>query len=229
MNYIWDLLIHAEEQGIPASSITFVPAQSYSPYMELSLNELNATEVGQQVELNPYYRFETLFKNWFHPDLQEDEEMRTVLFDMIIHFLAQIDRYEGMTRREYEIRFVLRDLEQGVFGDEAAQYIGMLNRDEQEQLGEQLLRLYETGEPIALLRQLLRRWFPRSLIYVNRDERQEMLVYLGQPDHESNRAKVNILLLLFVPIPFEVRMYWAHHFGLVGTDETMKIDNIALY
>jgi hypothetical protein len=229
MNYIWDLLIRAGEKGIPESSITFVPAQSYSPYMELSLNELNATEIGQQVELNPYYRFETLFKNWFHPDVQEDEEMRTVLFDMIIHFLAQIDMYEGMTRREYEIRFLLHDLEQGIFGPEVAQHMAMLNRDEQEQLGEQLLRLHETGEPIALLRQLLRRWFPRSLIYVNRDERQEMLVYIGQPDNDRNRSRVQILLLLFVPILFDVRMYWAHHFGLVGTDETMKIDGIALY
>lgn len=229
MNYIWDLLIRAQDKGIPESSITFAPAQSYSPYMELSLNELNATEIEQRVELNPYYRFETLFKHWFHPDLQEDEEMRTVLFDMVMHFLAHIDRYEGMTRREYEIRFVLHDLEQGVFGAEAAQYMHMLNRDEQEQLGEQLLRLYETGEPIALLRQLLRRWFPRSLMYVNRDERQELLVYIGQPDHEVNRARVNLLLLLFVPILFEVRMYWSHHFGLVGTDETMKIDGIALY
>jgi len=229
VNYIWDLMIKAQDNGIEPQQIHFRPARNYSPYMELSLYDLNATTVDTYVELNPYYRFEQLFGSWFHPDLEEDEEFRHALFDIIVHFLAQMDMYQGMTRREYHIRFILRDIEEGVFGEAAVHQLALLSREEREQLGEQLLRLYETGEPLALLRRTLRDWFPRSLIYVNREEKEELMIYIGKQDTPPNRAKVELLLTLFLPVHFEVRLYWTHHFGLIGTGETMIMDRIAMY
>lgn len=146
MNYVWDLLMRAREQELDVNSFRFVPAVSYSPYMELSLTELNTSELEQVVEINPYYRFYSIFRDLFPPDAEEYLELRESLFDIMIHFLAETDLYQGMNRREYHIRFVQRDIGNGIFGPKVRESFAQLNRDEQDAIAEGLLRLYETGK-----------------------------------------------------------------------------------
>lgn len=112
MNYIWDLLVRAGRSGIKRSDIHFVPAKVYSPYMELSHADLNAAAVEQEVEVNPYYRFYDIFRDLFDPNNAEDSELRETLFDLIIHFLAELDLMQGMNKREYQIRFTLREMQE---------------------------------------------------------------------------------------------------------------------
>lgn len=59
MNYLWEVLLRAKEQGIPKESIRFLKAKNHSAYMEVSNGFLNQEnlETGAQVEVNPYYRF----------------------------------------------------------------------------------------------------------------------------------------------------------------------------
>ena len=57
MNYIWDIIIKARQLGIDETKIKFIAAKSYSPYMELSNENINFKDIEQEVELNPYYRF----------------------------------------------------------------------------------------------------------------------------------------------------------------------------
>ncbi|MBE0337705.1 MAG: iron-dependent peroxidase [Bacillota bacterium] len=229
MNYVWDLLMRAKEQELDVNSFRFVPAVSYSPYMELSLTELNTSELEQVVEINPYYRFYSIFRDLFPPDAEEYLELRESLFDIMIHFLAETDLYQGMNRREYHIRFVQRDIGNGIFGPKVSESFAQLNREEQDAIAEGLLRLYETGEAVHLLKETMRRVFHRSIIYTNCEEKDELLIYIGQEETQLSRIKADLILDLFLPARFTIELYWTRHFGILEADPTMKIDAIALY
>ncbi|WP_431087441.1 iron-dependent peroxidase [Paenibacillus sp. 8b26] len=229
MNYVWDLLMRAKEQELDVNSFRFVPAVSYSPYMELSFTELNTSELEQVVEINPYYRFYSIFRDLFPPDAEEYLELRESLFDIMIHFLAETDLYQGMNRREYHIRFVQRDIGNGIFGPKVSESFAQLNREEQDAIAEGLLRLYETGEAVHLLKETMRRVFHRSIIYTNCEEKDELLIYIGQEETQLSRIKADLILDLFLPARFTIELYWTRHFGILEADPTMKIDAIALY
>ena len=116
MNYIWDWVIRAEEIGTPRKNLRFTVAEVYSPYMELSPENINTTDAGTVVEMNPYYRYYEIFRDLFQPDNEENQELRKTLFDIIVHFLVAIDLRQGMNKTEYYYRFILWDIYNGLFG-----------------------------------------------------------------------------------------------------------------
>lgn len=231
MNYIWDLLVRAREAGIEKDQVKFVPAKVYSPYMELSLYELNAT-AGQhdvEIEINPHYRFPDMFRDLLDINYTEDEEFRGVLFDILIHFLADLDLMQGMNKQEYYIRFILQDLDSGSFGNRVKERMSLFDRDEREFIACAILRMYDTGEPLHLLKSTVGRVFRRSTIYVNSEEKDEMLFYIGQRKTERSSRKLELLMELFLPVRYRTEVYWDCHVGIIDAEETMIQDRIAMY
>ena len=41
--------------------------------------------------------------------------------------------------------------------------------------------------------------------------------------------KMQFVKDMFLPIGFELRIFWQYHFGIIGIDATMKLDEMALY
>ncbi|WP_176560073.1 iron-dependent peroxidase [Brevibacillus dissolubilis] len=231
MNYIWDLLIQARRSQIPLENIQFVPAKVYSPYMELSFEHLNSTTLEQYhvVEINPYYRFHEIFRDLFDVNFTEEEEMRHTLFDLLVHFLAEIDKMQGMNKREYYIQFVLRDIEAGIFGDRVKAHIHLFDQAQQEQIALHILRLYETGEAVYLFKETMRAIFHHPIIYANGADKDELLFYMGMEESEIARTQVAVIQEIFLPVTYRTQIYWNHHFGVMGVTETMRMEGIALY
>ncbi|MEE3806006.1 iron-dependent peroxidase [Lysinibacillus fusiformis] len=229
MNYIWDLLIQAEEEGFLTKDIYFHLAKIYSPYMELSPQLLNSQAIEQHVEVNPYYRYFDIFKDLFHPDHTTDEAFRDALLDIILHFLAEIDRMQGLNKKEYYIRFMLRDIEANVFGKLVRDKIKSFSKKEQEIIALNMLRLYQTGEALYLIKDTLKNIFRNCFIYVKSEENDELLLYIHQKKTIENINKVQLIQEIFLPIGFQMEVYWQYHFGIIDVEETMKLDRIALY
>ncbi|WP_036708007.1 hypothetical protein [Paenibacillus pinihumi] len=229
LNYIWDLVIRAEQQGLAREKLHFRPGRVFSPYMELSPVDLNARMVEQAVDVNPYYRFYELFKDMFDVNVEDAPELRDALFDIIVHFLAELDLKQGMNKREYYIRFVLADMEAGRFGEGVSRALCLFSREERDRIAGNVLRLYETGEALYLLRDTLRYVFPRSTLYAHCEERDELLLYIGQENNEITQAKAGLIMDLFLPERFQTELYWEAHFGIVDVEETMRLDCIAMY
>lgn len=229
MNYIWDLVIKAKNGGIQQKDLYFMPAAVYSPYMELSYEDLNTQWVDSTIEINPYYRFHSIFYQLLDVNVSENEELRKTLFDIVVHLLADIDVMHGMSKREYYIRFLIKDIEMGVFGEEVKLHFTYFQQLEKEIVANHVLRIYETGEKIFLLKETISQLFPRSTVYANCNERDEILIYIGQKETEEARAKIELILALFLPVLFHVELYWQYHFGIIEIEETMMIDRIALY
>lgn len=229
MNYIWDLLIRAEDEGLSKKDIQFHLAKDFSPYMELSPQLLNARHLEQQVEVNPYYRYYEIFKNLFHPDNMNDLELREYFLDFVLHFLAQIDRMQGMNKREFSIQFILREIDANVFGNTVRDNMHAFTKKEKEMVVLNILRLYQTGDEIYLLKDTMKRLFKHCMIYVKSEEQDELLLYIGQKKSALNEMKVRLVQEIFLPVNFQTEVYWQNHFGIIGAEETMKLDRIALY
>lgn len=229
MNYIWDLLIRAENEGLSKKDIYFNLAKTYSPYMELSPELINADFVEKSVEVNPYYRYHDIFKNLFHPENIEELELRESLLDLLLHFLAEIDRKQGMNKQEFFLRFLLRDIEANIFGESIRDKMQLFTKQEKEIIALNVIRLYQTGDEFFLLKDTMKRLFKDCILYVKSEEKDELLVYLGQKKYDQIQQKVQLVLETFLPIGFQIEIYWENHFGIIDVEETMKLDRIVTY
>ncbi|MBC2580540.1 iron-dependent peroxidase [Clostridium sp. DJ247] len=229
MNYIWDLIIKAQQCGIPKEKLKFFPAKVSSPYMELSNKYINSHIVEENIEINANYRFYEIFKDLFDVNNNEYLELRETLFDIMMHFLADIDLTQGMNKKEYYMNFILEDIKNNVFGSAIQENIKLFSFKEKNILIYNLLRLYTTGETLYLLKDTIRKLFRNSIIYTNCEETEELLFYMGEEETEEKLAKLAFIKELFLPIKYNTEIYWKNHFGVIGVEQTMKIDNIAIY
>lgn len=229
VNYIWDLLIKAESNGLRKQDVQFIPAASYSPYMELSHEMINEQTVDEVVEVNPYYRYYEIFKDLFPPESDGEEELKNPLFDVVLHFLADIDLRQGMNKQEFYVQFFLKDIEAGSFGKDVKDKMTWFTKVEKEQIATNMLKLYQTGDEIYLLKDTMRKLFKGCVIYLKPDVKDELLIYVGQEKCEMIQSKVELIQEIFLPLRFQTEIYWKQHFGIMDAEETMRMDQIALY
>jgi hypothetical protein len=197
--------------------------------MELSHSFLNNRVIEREMELNPYYRFYNIFKDLFAADYHDDQELREVAFDLLVHYLGQLDLLQGLDRIEYYKLFIYRELKNGNFGSELADILSYFSIKEKNILLKNLLKLYVTGDHIYYFKDTVKKIYKGSIVYINRKDINEILVYIRQEDNLKNLKIMEGLKKLFLPLNFTVRIYWKFHFGIIDVDETMKIDKIAIY
>ena len=229
MNYIWELAIHALQKGIDDNTIFYTIGQPFSAYMELSMECMNETEIPEQVEINPFYRYFDIFKQLFEPNLNENKQIIEVCHDLAIHHLKDIDVLMGMNKREYYIYFMIKDLEQGYFGEYIKQKINVFTAEEKKILANNLLKLYETGENIYLLRDTIKKIFTNTYIFSNAQEKDEIIFFLRTKKTEQKQQKLEVIKYLFLPFKCTVEVYWETIFGVMGVKELMKMEHIINY
>ncbi len=231
MNYIWDLLLEADREHIPRKQITFELAKRYSPYMEISFENLNTAKLEDEmrIEVNPYYRFYSIFKDLFHPDYMEALALRQVLLDVLLHYLAFIDLKQGLSKREYYTRFIENDLLQGIYGKQMTDTYNLLTLSEKHILLSGIFQLYTTGVSLLIFKKIMRQIFEHSSIYQNNETKDEVLIYVGERKSELCTKKLQMLCEFFLPLHTKIVVYWEHHFCIFDVPETSRINEIALY
>lgn len=231
MNYIWDMAIKAARQDIPSETITFLPGKSCSPYMELAFEDINTSSLDSRplVPINPYYRFCDIFKRLLDINFVGYEEVRVIFFDLVVHYLLFMDCRQGLSKREYYGKFILEDIQNGIFGRELQQSMAVFDLDELHILLSSIISLYQTHASLHLFKLAVRKIFTNSIIYYRGEDAAEVLIYLGTVKTPAAFRKITALLTLFLPLGFAFRLYWEKHFGIIGLEKTMCIDNIVIY
>lgn len=224
MNYTWDYLIKSLRKGVEPTAINLYKAEDCSPYMELSFHDINFSDVDYDTEVNVYYRdtYTAIFKHLFDPELRDGEEIRRQLTDVLLHLLFETDRYQGMSRREYYIRFLIQEMKDGVCGEDVAKKIGSFSFMEQIVVANGLLSLYRTGENMVVLRRVLQGVFKDSFLFANTRERNELYFYLRTKETPENLDKVECIAALFMPLRFRYKVYWERIFAVQEMDVFMK-------
>ena len=230
MNYAWEAALAADRMGIERESLHFVPVEDGSPYMELVQEMLNGQEPGEaEVGINPLYRFAEIFSTVFDRNLTEYRQTREAVFRVFIQYMVRLDLRQGLSRQEYAVGFLYRDILRGVFGQEASRVMESFDRDSLRHLMRLVLKLYRCGSSIRLFREVMRFLYPDSLVYASNDNIWELLIYVGVGETETEQGKLDFLKGMFLPVNYRVFLFWEHHFGIIGVDETMELDNMVLF
>lgn len=235
MNCIWDIVLRAAEDDIESGKLFFKPAETFCPYCEQSFKTINQRRVEDtEVEINPLARFSAIFEYLLHPDclnliFANQQQFTAFFFDLLTHILADVDLTHGMTRREFYVRQIRREMLSGVFGDVAKDGMNQLKRDKQLAVADELLRVMEVGSSVRSFCHIMKQIFVDCIIYQGRLHPQRIYVYIGQKQNEQRQKQWQMIRETFLSFDAQVRVFWDKHFGIIDVNETMRIDNIAIF
>jgi len=229
MNYIWEVMIRAKEKGIDEADVFFKYGKPFSGYMELSFEDMNETDILHEIEINPFYRYYSIFKELFEPNVNENEELVEAIHDLIIHHLKDIDVLMGMNKRDYYINFVIEDMKNGYFGEYIQEKIDIFTNGEKKIIANSILNLYKTNECMHLLKDTVSRIFRNAYIFSNISERDEIILFLRTKETKEKQEQIEVLKYLFLPFKCNVEVYWEQIFGILGVNEFMRNDEIMNY
>lgn len=229
MNYIWEPLIKMQQQDMNLEELHyFVQNSRVSPYLELqadSLYEKNLTKDAiAHIDTNPYTRFPEIFEKFITADNLGYEEFNESFADIILHYLADLDLKSGMSKREFYIRFVIADLEQGAFGSK--EKLGEFTVTEKRVLADGLLTLYQTTDSINCLIHVINCILPFCQVLIRDGE--EIVFYMRETQNTGTETKIQFIIKLFLPIQFPFVLHWMKTYGLAGYDETMKLEEFVI-
>ena len=231
MRELWEVVLEAKKEQIPLKDLRFVHEGKGSAYIELSLPFMNQEELqGEKViGVNTYCRFYSIFKHMYQKKKKEFPYLRNSLTNLILHLLAENDARRGMTKEEYYKKLLIRDIQSGVFGKEAIQVFDHMEKEEQDKLMSGWLRSYRTGSSLAIFIDMVHSLIDNSIVYHNNDFPEELLVYTSSRKTDELEQRLQFLIELFLDIQYRVEIYYEYHFGIIGMEDTMQIDEIALY
>lgn len=230
MNFTWDIVLNTKRHGTAESELFFRPAKDCSPWYEQSFPVLNETAAeGPEIEYNPLYRFDAIFHDLLREDFTESPIFQDYLFDAVSHFLVQVDLRHGLTRRTFYVRCLMREMESGGFGPSIAAHLQAVEPDKRERLSSLALTQLQTGSSLLLFRKAAVLLFPDALLYQERYEPKQLLIFIADKKDERLEHQIQLIEELFLPISHRLRVFWEHHFGVIGVDATMHTDNIEIY
>ena len=229
MTYIWEVLLKADEQHFLRKNVRFINAKTSAPYTEVTYADINRTDITEDpIEINPLYRFSAIFEPLLK-GLEDYPELKECLFDIIMHYLAEINMYEGICKKEYHGLFLFNDIKNGKYGQRYKDVFQTFTHEQVRFVVENMVRLYETGASITLYTAVMRKIYKRSIRYFNVAEQRELLLYIGKSETPELRLQVEFLLSMFVPFDYVVHLFWDMHFGLIGVDETLELDKFVVF
>lgn len=230
MNYAWEVVLQAEKNNIDRDTLHFVEADNPSPYMEVSVIDLNQESPEEdRIEINPIYRLQDVFGALFDKNIMGMEQTRELFFDVCMHYIVQLDLREGLSKEDYYCKLVEGDIRNGRYGTFAKNSFVLFNKSEQKTILHSYLQLLKTGNYSEEFRKVLVRLYPRAYIYENNETAYELLVYLGVKESEHEIARAVFLREMFLPIQETVHWFYEHHFGIIGVDETMTMDEMVIF
>lgn len=230
MNYAWEAALQAEKVGMRRDDIRFVEAAVSSPYIEVSVTDLNL-EVPEEnrIALNPLYRFENIFGKLLDKNIEEMAQTRESFFDVCMHYIVQLDLREGLAKEDFYCDMMAKDIGEGRYGMRAGMRFGLFSKEEQKKILHAYVHLLKTGNYLEEFRKVMTRLYPDVFIYENNETMYELLVYLGVQETEQERERAGFLVGLFLPMQGTVHLFYEHHFGIIGVDGTMMIDEMVVF
>jgi len=230
MTYLWEVLLEADGQDFPRDKIFFRQTQTPTPYMEVAYEELNRAYLDEApVEVNAYYRFSAIFDCVLNSGLEQYPELWNVLYDILMHYVAEINMREGLCKKEYYGLFLREDVQSDKFGRQYSEVFKTFPRQQIRFVIESMVRLYMIGPSVALFRTVLRQIYTFSITYLDSVERRELLIYIGRKKTLDLERQVDFLIAMFVPFDYVIHLFWDMHFGILGVDETLELDDFKIY
>ena len=230
MNCIWEIALKAQKSGYNLEDLRFINSENPSPYTESTFDFLNADMIENSiVEVNPIYRFANELGEVFLPDVKGYEKVREIFLDVIMHYIAVWDLRSGTDKKELRAMYILKEIEEGKFLKSIRKNLLSLDFEKSKRIIFCLLDLCKCKDYITIFRKALRELYPKANLYIYSENLRKLTVFTGVDETREDRERIEMLKKLFLPISYEMDIFWKYHFGIIGVDESMKIGKTAMY
>lgn len=230
MNCVWEVVLKAKKSGYGLEELIFINSQSPSPYTESSFDFLNSDTVDdREIEINPLYRFATQLGEIFLPDVVGYENVRAMFLDIMLHYVAVWDLRSGGDKKELRAMYILREIQEGRFLKSIRETLLDLDLNKAKRIIFCLLDLYKCKDYITIFRKALKELYPKANLYIHSENLRKLILFTGVDKTKKDMERIEMLKELFLPISYEIDIFWKYHFGIVGVKESMKIGKMALY
>ena len=202
--------------------------------MEINGDFLNEFRLENEIKINPFIRFNSIFSSFLEIFQETEEEKYKEIRKKFIHealmCIREIDYVTGTTIIDIYCEKILKDIEGGVFGDELMEDFKKLTEEEKRIM---VLLYYDkivTGkESFDVFSNGIKCFFPDSIIYQKKYERKKVVIYINREKKKENRNKVKIMKNLFLPLGVKVKYYWENHFGVINVEKTLKLGEVSVF
>ena len=92
-----------------------------------------------------------------------------------------------------------------------------------------MVRLYQCGSSVYLFKEAVLCIYPKAFIYTHNEGEREVLVYLEMKKTEEEQKRLEFLQGLFLSVDISMCLFWEHHFGIMGIDETMVLGEMVVF
>ena len=230
MNCVWEVVLKAKKSGYGLEELIFINSQSPSPYTESSFDFLNSDTVDdREIEINPLYRFATQLGEIFLPDVVGYEYVRAMFLDVMFHYVAVWDLRSGGDKKELRAMYILNEIQEGRFLKSMRETLLELEFNKAKRIIFCLLDLYKCKDYITIFRKALKELYPKANLYIHSENLRKLILFTGVDKTKKDMERIEMLKELFLPISYEIDIFWKYHFGIVGVKESMKIGKMALY
>lgn len=228
--YIWNVIYEMFQKGEDINKIKYVLSKQISPYMEINDKDINYFDEEMEIEINPFLRFNKILSNIIDINIKKDyEEVRKIVFNVMVHILAKLDLYEGMNKKIIINRKIVKDLEEGKYGVEIKNLIKKFDKIEKINIANTINDMYKHSNGMYAFEEIIKKIYPDSIIYNNKVSEDKLVIYINSQKNEKNRKKFRLLSKLFLPMGLRTKVYWEHHFGVIGIEETMTIESSSIF
>jgi hypothetical protein len=229
--YIWYSLYRLTSEDKGAEKIYFKVSSKISPYMELNMQDINYESIEKDyiLETNPFYRFTHVFNEFMNPDLQMGNKLKDEMLNILLHMLGNLDLQDGLNKRMILNRIIIRELEEGRYGEEIQEYFGVLNRREKIIIADGIQDKYKYEREWEIFKKVMSKMYKDSIIYDSIDEQEKVIIYINKKKSADNKKKYLLIEKLFMPLGLKSRCFWGAHFPVLGVEEVMKIGEMVIF
>lgn len=220
MAYLWEN--YSEEKKYQID-------EKLCPYIEVINQDLLT------VYVNPLLRFSELF----NASLEGDDEAvfafdilrkmigengENQIINILFHYLAQLDQTKGLDSSQCLMEEIRSEIENGLWGIKIKNLLNILTEEDKDHIL-YYLSLRCNNENKSFFMDTIGNVFTiSSLCY---EEKTDLYyLYIGATENDYNLSKLDLIKLLFWPLNKNIKIIWNYHYGIIGCDDTMKIDRI---
>jgi hypothetical protein len=218
------LRVSERAAGNPRYDRVISPLLEFSPHIGNIPNPSMTEDELSGIDINPYRRlsFIPIFKEILDPE--RDEPNDAVVAELITHVLADVDRICGMCGRDFQVYLVMKELEDGCFGNKQA--TALFTLFEKRALAEALIMLYKTSDSVKSLNSLFTMIMTDTEILCR--DREEIVFYRPNPPNTGEIQKLRFIIDIFLPINFPFVIHHKHTYGVISRDNTMILEDFVL-
>lgn len=225
--YIWQILQEAQHNGVEHNNIKFEASNNLSPYVE-TFTQFKTEGISEDsiisIEVNLLHRFSKFFNN-LNKNCN-DETVKDIITDLILHFLGTLDLKNGLNKNSIYEGMLYDDILEGAFGKEISKKIKVFYESEKSILLQYIVDLYMNGNGEKSFLKVVEGIFNNVLFYKRQDRKNEFILFIDVDRSQEAEEKLEVIEKIFFPFDKKLDIVWKHHFGIIGIEETMKIDEI---